>query len=218
VVRRLSSPGFRSIPRGLSYRTLPHGDRIVDFSYAGYMGGGVRLPERIPIGCSLTPSGGDDTAAIQRAIDEVSAMPIKDGIRGAVVLSPGTFLCSATFNITASGVVLHGSGPAIDGTTLKLTGEPHVAVSVSGDQQVKLLEAPSHIVEAQVPSGPKSITLGDASAFAGPRQCQPKLAIASAIKGIQSASRGQILSGADTRMVQDDPVTHHELANYSYER
>jgi hypothetical protein len=72
----------------LSYRALPHGDRIVDFSYAGYMGGGVRLPERVPIGRALAPSGGDDTAAIQRAIDEVSAMPIKDRIRGAVVLGP----------------------------------------------------------------------------------------------------------------------------------
>src|SRR4051794_30892605 len=28
----------------LSYKQLPTGDRIMDFSHAGYMGGGVRLP------------------------------------------------------------------------------------------------------------------------------------------------------------------------------
>src|SRR5580698_4955963 len=66
----------------LVYRTLPRGDHIVDFSYAGYMGGGVPLPNRIPIGRKLAPSGVDDSAAIQRAIDEVSALPLKDGFRG----------------------------------------------------------------------------------------------------------------------------------------
>ena len=57
----------------LVYRTLAHGDHIVDFSYAGYMGGGVPLPSRIPIKRKLAPSGGDDTAEIQRAIDEISS-------------------------------------------------------------------------------------------------------------------------------------------------
>jgi hypothetical protein len=38
------------------------------------MGGGVRLPKRIPIERPLTPSSREDTVAIQRAVDEVSAM------------------------------------------------------------------------------------------------------------------------------------------------
>ena len=29
----------------LVYKTTPAGDRIMDFSYAGYMGGGVALPD-----------------------------------------------------------------------------------------------------------------------------------------------------------------------------
>jgi hypothetical protein len=150
----------------LVYHTLPHGDRIVDFSYAGYMGGGVPLP-RVPIARTVAPSGtDDDTAAIQRAIDEVSAMPLKNGIRGAVVLTPGTFLCSETLNITASGVVLHGSGPVAGGTTLKLTGQPHAAIAIAGKQQIQVLGAPAHLVEPYVPSGAQSITLDDASAFA----------------------------------------------------
>src|ERR1700733_14143440 len=62
----------------LVYRALPQGDRIVDFSYAGYMGGGISLP-RLPAVQTVAPSGTDDTAAIQRAIDQVSTMPLKDG-------------------------------------------------------------------------------------------------------------------------------------------
>lgn len=150
----------------LVYRTLPRGDRIVDFSYAGYMGGGVPLPSRLPIGRTVAPSGGDDTTAIQKAIDEVSVMPLKDGIRGAVLLTAGTFQCSGTLNIRASGVTLHGSGPTEGGTTLKLTGEPHVAISIDGHEEVKIVGKPAHIVEPYVPSGAQSITVDDGSAFA----------------------------------------------------
>ncbi len=150
----------------LVYRTLPRGDHIVDFSYAGYMGGGVPLPNRIPIGRKLAPSGADDTAAIQRAIDEVSALPLKGGFRGAVVLAPGTFLCSGTLNIAASGIVLHGSGPTEGGTTLKMTGDPHVAIAIAGKQEIQVVGTAAHIADAYVPSGAQSITLDDASAFA----------------------------------------------------
>ena len=149
----------------LVYRALPRGDRIVDFSYAGYMGGGVPLP-RVPMVGTVTPSGEDDTLAIQRAIDEVSAMPIQNGFRGAVVLARGTFQCSETLNITASGVVLRGAGLMDGGTTLKLIGQPHAAIAIGGKQQVRVLGTPVHIAEAYVPSGTQSITLDDASSFA----------------------------------------------------
>src|SRR4051812_14654233 len=44
----------------LAYKTLPTGDRIMDFSSAGYMGGGVSLP-KAPVRVTVGPSGGDDT-------------------------------------------------------------------------------------------------------------------------------------------------------------
>jgi hypothetical protein len=149
----------------LVYQSLPNGDHIVDFSYAGYMGGGVPLP-RVPAVLTVKPSGADDTAPIQQAIDQVSSMPLKDGSRGAVLLAPGTFSCSATVNITASGVVLRGSGPLNGGTTLKLTGEPHVAIAISGDDKIQNLGAVAHITEPYVPSGAQSITLDNASSVA----------------------------------------------------
>ena len=120
----------------LVYRALPRGDRIVDFSYAGYMGGGVVLP-RVPVALTVQPSGGEDTAAIQHAIDLVSVMPIKDHWHGAVLLAPGVFQCSGALNITTSGVVLRGSGTGDNGTILKLTGDPHVAIAIAGDKHAK---------------------------------------------------------------------------------
>lgn len=148
----------------LTYRTLPRGDRITDFSYAGYMAGGISLPRVFALR-TVTPSGGDDTESIQRAIDEVSAMPTRNGIRGAVVLTRGTFQCSGTINITASGVVLHGSGPSAEGTTLKLTGQPHVAIAITGRQQVRSLGVTAHVAQTYVPSGSQSLALDAASGF-----------------------------------------------------
>jgi hypothetical protein len=148
----------------LVYRTLPHGDRIVDFSYAGYMGGGVPFP-RVPVVRTIEPSGNDDSGAIQRAINEVSGLPLKNGLRGAVLLTPGTFLCNQTLYIAVSGVVLAGSGATEGGTTLKLTGEPHTAIAITGAQQIQVLGHPAHIVEPYVPSGSQSITIDDASSF-----------------------------------------------------
>lgn len=150
----------------LVYQTLPNGDHIVDFSYAGYMGGGIPMPRVPAAGAVVAPSGGDDTAAIQRAIDEVSALPLKDGFRGAVVLAPGTFLCSTTLNISAAGVVLRGHGPVSEPTTLKMTGDPHIAITVLGKQELQTVGHAAHITEPYVASGSQSITLDDASSFA----------------------------------------------------
>lgn len=148
----------------LVYRNLQKGDQVIDFSYAGYMGGGVSLPA-VPTVQNLVPSGGDDSAAIQHAIDQVSSMPLRNGFRGAVFLGPGTFICGKTLSIATSGVVLRGSGPLAGGTTLELTGEPHVAITISGKEQVRSLGVVAHISQAHVPAGTLSITLDDASTF-----------------------------------------------------
>src|SRR4051794_1809875 len=121
----------------LLYKTTPAGDRIVDFSYAGYMGGGVALPE-VPVKVTLPPTGAEDeTEAIQDAIDEVAAMPMEKGFRGAVLLAAGTFNCSRTLTISASGVVLRGSGSGAGGatsgaavTTIMMNGRPHLAFAI----------------------------------------------------------------------------------------
>lgn len=158
----------------LVYRTTLTGDRIMDFSHAGYMGGGVALPD-VPVRRRVEPSAdGDDTAAIQAAIDEVSAMPIQGGFRGAVLLAPGIFTVSETIRISASGVVLRGSGSGADGgprSTLRLTGEPRVGVAIrragGGPEAAPpgFVAAESFITDEYVPSGASTFRVANATGF-----------------------------------------------------
>lgn len=157
----------------LTYKTTDRGDRIMDFSHAGYMGGGVPLPD-VPVRRTVQPTGtADDTAAIQAAIDTVSALPLVDGFRGAVLLAPGTFNCSDSLTIAADGVILRGSGLGAGGSTLKLIGKPHVAITVrSGDARSRRDTGGSGssvrtmIADAYVPSGATSFRVADPTGLA----------------------------------------------------
>ncbi len=100
----------------LVYERDTEGNRIPDFSYAGYMGGGVPLPQ-IPVKKTIAPVKGDNTMHIQSAIDEVGNMPPdKNGFRGALLLQPGYYPVSGTLKIKYSGVILRGSGDGEDTT------------------------------------------------------------------------------------------------------
>src|SRR5436190_18987277 len=77
---------FRGGDGGLRYGADARGNRIMDFSFAGYGAGGVALPA-VRAARTVAPAPGDNTASIQAAIDQVSALaPGRDGFRGAVVL------------------------------------------------------------------------------------------------------------------------------------
>lgn len=149
----------------LQYKTLPEGDRIMDFSYAGYMGGGVAIP--VPeVKVRLSPREGDNTEAIQAAVDQVSAMPLVNGFRGAVLLEKGLYECARPILLNASGVVLRGSGPEEKGTVIRMTGDPHVCLAVKADVKVENTGIASVFADDYVPSGAMSFTLKDASGFA----------------------------------------------------
>jgi hypothetical protein len=147
----------------LQYKTLPKGDRIMDFSWAGYMGGGVALPT-VPVKATVNPSGADDTTAIQNAINSVSAMPLAGGFRGAVLLSAGTFHCSGMLHMNASGVVLRGSGSGAGGTTVNLTGSPHLFIQIHGSGTWQT-SGSVNITDSYVPSGTNTFHVSSASGF-----------------------------------------------------
>ena len=70
---------------------------------------------------------GDATARIQSAIDYVSKLPLDEhGFRGAVLLLPGKHEVYGQLRITASGVVLRGSG--VNNTTLVGAGTERLAL------------------------------------------------------------------------------------------
>ena len=146
----------------LVYRHTQTGDKIIDFSYAGYMGGGASIPT-VPVKKTVSPSGNDDTAIIQAAINEVSSLPLDHGTRGAILLKSGHFHCSSPLKIDASGVVLRGSGTSESGTTLDLIGDPHLGIAITGASSITPLGSLTTIAEAYVPAGAMSFSVHDAS-------------------------------------------------------
>lgn len=167
----------------LNYVTNAKGDRICDFSYAGYRAGGVALPD-VPEKAKVTPMAGDCSDKIQAAIDSVSRMPLVNEFRGAVVLAPGVYKCSKTLTLHTSGVVLRGSGPSRDGTTLQMAEGPHACIVVglkSDDRKSKGKKkskkkkevadekdasgAAIEIADDYVPSGATSLNLHKSDAF-----------------------------------------------------
>jgi hypothetical protein len=150
----------------LVYKVLPTGERIMDFSHAGYMGGGVALPA-VPVRESVEPSGGDDTARIQAAIDAVSALHLKNGSRGAVLLAPGVYPCSRTLTIAADGVVLRGGASRGNNrSTIKMVGSPHNAITVArkgGERPVEGFR--TRVADAYFPAGTTRLTVADATGF-----------------------------------------------------
>jgi len=149
----------------LAYKTTESGDRIMDFSHAGYGGGGLAIPSP-GVKITLSPLEGDNTDAIQNAINDVSKMPMVAGFRGAVLLQPGIYNCDRTINITVSGVVLRGSGSANNGTIINMTGKPHNCISVKGAVSSKPVGDTVAITDSYVPSGANRFSLTDASHFA----------------------------------------------------
>jgi hypothetical protein len=151
--------------RKLVYARTPKGDRIPDFSSAGYRGGGIALP-RVATRVKVSPTGGeDDTPAIQAALDRVAKLaPGAHEIRGAVELAPGPFHLKGTLHMNASGVVLRGAGSEGPGATvLEMTGEPHLAIEVKGGFQWRELGPATTLTDSYVPAGATLIHVANAS-------------------------------------------------------
>ncbi|MER8188079.1 hypothetical protein [Kitasatospora sp. NPDC094015] len=148
----------------LVYGQDRQGNRVPDFSYAGYRGGGVPLPT---VGAAVTlgpGSGGDDTGRIQQAIDKVAALPQgADGQRGAVQLEAGSYRLGKPLRITASGVVLRGAGSGKGGTRLVATGAPHVLVELAGEGSPRRTGDQRAVTDAYVPVGATTLTLASAA-------------------------------------------------------
>jgi len=121
----------------LVYNADGEGNRIPDFSYAGYKNGGVPIP-RIAVVDSVGPIAGDNTASIQAAINRVAARSLDaQGFRGALFLKAGRYSVSRTIYLNASGVVLRGAGDGDDSlanTIIYATGDSvsQITVLVAG--------------------------------------------------------------------------------------
>lgn len=134
------------------------GNRLPDFSRAGYMGGGVALPD-VPVVIEVEPDEGDDWERIQKAVDYVASLPVgPDGLRGAVLLRGGVYEVSRPIVIDTGGIVVRGEGTGEDGTLLIATGrEQYNVFEVGGPAAIRTAENSSRpITDLYVPVGARS--------------------------------------------------------------
>jgi hypothetical protein len=149
-------------------------DQIMDFSTAGYEQGAVAIPVAT-VEANVSPSGdttgATDTTAIQSAINTVSGMTLSGttGLRGAVLLAAGDYYVDASLTITASGVVLRGSGSGTSSSTntvihavsestpypLVILGNSNASPSTSGSTYT--------ITDAYVPAGATTLDVASTS-------------------------------------------------------
>ncbi|WPR77460.1 DUF6298 domain-containing protein [Algoriphagus sp. NG3] len=128
----------------LVYEPDEFGNRIPDYSFAGYRLSEVPIPFVSPV-FFVSPVEGDATVLIQEALNQVAHMPLdKNGFRGAVVLDKGDFQIQGTLFLGNDGVVLRGSGAGEGGTRL-------IGAGTHRDDLIKV-------------QGKKDIVLGEKSA------------------------------------------------------
>ena len=65
---------FPGIDGKLIYVADSLGNKIPDFSNAGYKGGGITIPY-VPVKATVWPIAGDNSDKIQKVIDSVSVLP-----------------------------------------------------------------------------------------------------------------------------------------------
>ena len=167
--KRLGPPRFR---RPACLQDNSAGDRIADFSSAGYEGGGVALPE-VP-GCHRLSGSGDDTAPHPSRHRFRRAVAAGRRLRGRTVARSRNLPLSGTPGRAAA--VLRGSGAGgSSGTTIAMSGGRHAAIAIggagraaegesdTGNQSQELSESKRRSsTPIRVPSGAASFSVADA--------------------------------------------------------
>ena len=127
------------------------GNRIPDFSFCGYKASEQPIPT-VPVKVVVPAVKGDATLRIQSALDYVASLaPDANGFRGTVLLQKGTYEIFGQLRITASGVVLRGSG--INETTVigAGTGRSALIKIVGKNERTQVGPGEVKITDAYVP-------------------------------------------------------------------
>lgn len=152
----------------LQYTPDAKGNRIPDFSMAGYRFGEEAIPA-IPVKRTLNAVSGDNLSQIQSAINEVAALtPDANGFRGAILLKKGLYNISNTITITASGIVLRGEGRGTADTRLVATRTAqHTLIDIEGSgTPAEITGTRTKVTTTYVATGAQSFTVQSAAGFA----------------------------------------------------
>lgn len=151
----------------ITYHPDEQGNTIPDFSLVGYHHGLKPIP-RLKIVKTLHPISGDAGNMIQQAIDELSKLPTdKNGHRGTILLTKGTYPISGTIQLKSDGIVLKGEGNTANGTKLIATGKgSRSLLEISGTGKItEIAGSRVNISDAYVPTGAKSFKVANAKNF-----------------------------------------------------
>ncbi len=156
----------------IDYFSDQEGNRIPDYSHAGYRSGEDELPY-YPVKISIEPSPGDDTQKINSAIAYVEGLnPDHNGVRGAVKLQEGIYQISGQLRIQKSGVVLRGAGSGPDpqnASILRVSKSFRGTVMQVGtgnyDWLYNYSEPETHVTTEFVPVGSRIFEVADVSIF-----------------------------------------------------
>ena len=103
-------PSIRYQNQKLVYTPDSLGNQIPDFSYCGYQLSETKIPF-VPVKVVVSATTEDAGKLLQNAINYVSDLPLQEnGFRGAILLNEGIYNIEGRLKISASGVVIRGSG------------------------------------------------------------------------------------------------------------
>jgi hypothetical protein len=135
----------------------------IDFSSVGFAAGGS-TPAIVPAVLLVHPSGGDDTAVLQAALDRIATLPPQsDGFRGALLLSPGTFHVSGQLLMPESGVVLRGAPD--HATAILATGHSRRTLIEIGLRDNPATQPSIPVTGNFIPAGAITLTLENTADF-----------------------------------------------------
>lgn len=152
----------------LIYNTYnEYGDKLSDFSYAGYYGGAVNLPEteKLPVAITLSPTGAeDDTKHIQNAIDSVYKEHSGKNMN-VIKLKAGKYYINKNGIKLKSGILLSGEGQGPNGTVLHAKDAINYnVIQIAGTAPSKISDN-IIITDDYIKSGSNKIHVADSSAL-----------------------------------------------------
>ena len=141
----------------LIYTADEKGNVIPDYSGVGYQNSEKPIP-LVTVVKTINAVAGDNVANVQNAINEVAAMPLVNGIRGAILFKSGTYEMNKSINVTASGIVLRGEGLS---TNFRATGTvQYDLINIKGaSSKTDISSSQKKITDSFVPIGTKTITV-----------------------------------------------------------
>jgi len=138
----------------------PAPPKPIDFSSAGYAGGGVALPS-VAAKFVVRPTGADDTRVIQAAIDAVGQLPPDaQGFRGAVLLR-GEFRIGGQLRIATDGIVLRG-----ENATLRAMGDGRRTLIDVRSRTSPGVGVAVRVTDETVPAGAAAVTVASTDGLA----------------------------------------------------